>query len=504
MAYSDLLLYGLGQALAATPVVICGAVFLYLLYLLSLGIYNIYFHPLSKFPGPKLACATELFAVFHFVRGQRVKFSKKLHAQYGEVVRTRPNELSFLNERAWKDIYMHRQGHKQMQKAGIPARQNRAHAIIIAPDDVHARQRRLLSHAFSERALRDQEPLIQEYVSLLISNMRDDAKEGRETDMVQNFNLTTFDIISDLSFGESFGGLRMRTPHPWVQAFFDMATIGTIMTQLVLLKIPIISILVGLLVLPILRKRLGIMAYTKDKIEKRIDQGTERPDFMSYVLRHNDENGMSREEIQATFNVLMIAGSETTATSLAGCIYLLQKHPEVRQKLHAEIRNTFRDDKEITMLSVGHLMYLDAVVEESLRLYPPVPIALNRTTPPEGAAICGHWVPGNVAVGIPQFAAYTSPLNFVEPDSFAPERMLRDHDVKFDKDHKAVLQPFSTGPRNCIGRNLAIAEIKLILARIIFNFDLELVDERSNWLDQEVSSLWKKHPLMVRVKDVRV
>ena len=66
--------------------------------------------------------------------------------------------------------------------------------------------------------------------------MREDAKEGREVDMVQNFNLATFDIISDLSFGESFGGLRIRTAHPWIKAFYDIATIGTIMTQLVLLK----------------------------------------------------------------------------------------------------------------------------------------------------------------------------------------------------------------------------------------------------------------------------
>ena len=88
------------------------------------------------------------------MRGQQSKFSEKLHTQYGEVVRTRPNELSFIGDNAWKDIFMHRQGHKQMQKAGIPASQNKAHNIILAPDDVHARQRRILSHAFSERAVR--------------------------------------------------------------------------------------------------------------------------------------------------------------------------------------------------------------------------------------------------------------------------------------------------------------------------------------------------------------
>jgi cytochrome P450 len=298
--------------------------------------------------------------------------------------------------------------------------------------------------------------------------MREDAKQGIEIDMVQNFNLIAFDIISDLSFGESFGGLKMRTAHPWIKAFFDTAIIGTIMTQLVLLKIPIISTLVGVLVLSLLRKQLGIMNYTHNKIEKRIDQKTDRPDFMSYVLRYNDEKGMSREEIQATFKVLMVAGSETTATLLAGCIYLLQKHLRVQQKLSAEIRDRFLDDKEITMLSVSHLTYLDAVIRESLRLYPPVAIALSRMTPPEGAAICGYWVPGNVcllqvrlsylltamqvSVGIPQFAANTSPINFIEPDSFVPERMLQEHDAKFDNDRKAVLQPFSAGPRNCIGK----------------------------------------------------
>jgi len=271
-----------------------------------------------------------------------------------------------------------------------------------------------------------------------------------------------------------------------------------------MLKIPLLSQLVRMTVFPMVSKRLGMMGYTKGMIEKRIDQGTDRPDFMSYVLRHNDEKGMSREEIQATFNLLMIAGSETTATLLAGCTYLLQKNPRILQKLNAEIRDKFSDEKEITMLSVSHLTYLNAVIEESLRLYPPVPIALSRMTPPEGAMICGHWVPGNVSVGIPQFAAFTSPLNFAEPESFVPERMFHEHDTKFDMDRRAVVQPFSAGPRNCIGKNLAISEMKLILARIIFNFDLELVEKKSNWFDQKVYTLWQKHPLMVRVKNINL
>jgi cytochrome P450 len=228
--------------------------------------------------------------------------------------------------------------------------------------------------------------------------MREDAKADREVNMVEFFNLTTFDIVSDLAFGESFGGLKTRTPHPWIKAFFHFAMMRTVMVQITQLRIPVLSKLTIMLLMPLVSSKLGAMNYTKEKIEHRIDKKTDRPDFMSYVLRYNDEKGMSRDEIQATFNLLMIAGSETTATLLAGCTYLLQKNPRVLKKLQAEIRNSFAADEEITMISVSHLAYLDAVIEESLRLYPPVPIALNRMTPPEGAEICGEWVPGNVCL----------------------------------------------------------------------------------------------------------
>jgi Cytochrome P450 len=130
--------------------------------------------------------------------------------------------------------------------------------------------------------------LNQECVSLLVSNMREDAREGKEVDMVQNFNLTTFDNISDLSFGQSFGGLKTRTPHPWIKAFYDLIMIRPIVSSIMRLKIPLISPLIGLVILPMLPEQLGTLNYTSDKIEERIDQETDKHDFMSYVLKDSD------------------------------------------------------------------------------------------------------------------------------------------------------------------------------------------------------------------------
>lgn len=98
-----------------------------------------------------MSAATDVVSAFHTVLGKRSKHSEKLHAQYGDVVRTRPNELSFIGEHAWKDIYSHKQGHKQMAKAGRPT--GGVPSILNAGDDDHSRQRKLLSHAFSERAV---------------------------------------------------------------------------------------------------------------------------------------------------------------------------------------------------------------------------------------------------------------------------------------------------------------------------------------------------------------
>ena len=96
---------------------------------------------------------------------------------------------------------------------------------------------------------------------------------------------------------------------------------------------------------------------------------------------------------------------------------------------------------------------------------------------------------------------YHSPVNFHQPDSFIPERFLHDHDAIFENDNQAVLQPFAVGPRNRIGRNLAYVEMRFILSKVIFIFDLELDEARcSDWPDQKIFSLWEKGPFCVKLK----
>jgi len=97
-----------------------------------------------------------------------------------------------------------------------------------------------------------------------------------------------------------------------------------------------------------------------------------------------------------------------------------------------------------------------------------------------------------------QYVSYRLGSNFHRPEEFLPQRWLGD--VEFADDNRAVFQPFSVGPRNCVGRNLAYAEMRLILAKVLYNFDLDLDVKTGQWMDQKVYTLWEKKPLWVKLK----
>lgn len=181
-----------------------------------------------------------------------------------------------------------------------------------------------------------------------------------------------------------------------------------------------------------------------------MENGADRNSTVSHILKAQGEKGMSVEEMYTAAQVLIVAGSETSATALCGTTYSLLSNPETWQKLCAEIRGAFPDEKDITIQSTAALPYLNAVVEEGLRLMPPGPGTFPRTVPVGGKMVCDKFVPGGYSVGVHQVSTHRSPANFLEPLEFRPERWLGD--VRFEGDNKACFHPFSFGPRNCIGK----------------------------------------------------
>ena len=226
---------------------------------------------------------------------------------------------------------------------------------------------------------------------------------------------------------------------------------------------------------------------------------------------------MSFDEMAMTANIVVIAGSETTATLMSGVTWYLCKHPRVYEKVKEEVRETFKNEEEITFASVIECKYMLAVLEEGMRMYPPAPSMFCREAL-EDMEVDGVPVPRGTHVSVHQLAAYRSGENWTQPSEFLPERwtkegeegvfrddselwVLNRRDVLADfSPDRAVLQPFHVGPRNCLGRNLALAEMRLILARMLWNFDIELCSQSESWINQKIKTLWIKPPLMCKVK----
>ncbi|KAF2186550.1 benzoate 4-monooxygenase cytochrome P450 [Zopfia rhizophila CBS 207.26] len=481
------------------------AVFLHRLYRI---IYLLYLSPLRSFPGPKLWACSRLPLQFSMLRGRVHKDFMNLHKQYGPVARVSPNQLAFFTAQSFQDIY-NRTGSRNFKKdrTYYESPPNGVDHLVCAVDDaVHLRHRKLLAWGFSGEGLRTQESLVMRHVDAFIQGLDKETPRGK-VDICAWFTYTTFDITGDLMFGEPFGCLQESRLHPWIQLTFN--AIKALVFIGAAKQFPAFyAVLMRIIPKSILQKGIDHFNLSAEKVDKRLGMGTARPDFMSAMLKnglsekdgHYQENEkiMSRAELHSNAYILIIAGSETSATALSGITYYLCKHPIVLQRLLTEIRTCFSADADINFNSTAQLSYLNAVIEEGLRVYPPLVTGLCRLPPPGGDIVDGHFVPEGTTVATHCYVTFHSPSNFNLPEEFIPERWLGT-DKRFANDKREALQPFSLGPRGCLGKNLAYAEIRLMLSKLLYHFDIELRPESATWTDQDVYYLWAKPPLMVNL-----
>jgi cytochrome P450 len=167
---------------------------------------------------------------------------------------------------------------------------------------------------------------------------------------------------------------------------------------MVINSLPVVSGLFNLLLGGfILRARQAHFKYSTDRVDRRLAAETNRPDIWTQVLRREGDKALSLAEMHSNADLFMIAGTETTATLVSGLLYYLLMNPDKMKELQAELRGTFKTREDITMASLVHLKYLNACIEEGLRMHTPVPVGLPRVTPADGTAICGQWIPANAS-----------------------------------------------------------------------------------------------------------
>ncbi|KAJ4117491.1 hypothetical protein NW768_010854 [Fusarium equiseti] len=424
---------------------------------------------------------------------------KGLHDKYGPVVRFGPTDVSYATAEAWNDINGRKDSEKAQEFSVQPV--NGVPSMLTQDVTNHARMRRLFSPAFSERALKQQEPLFRKYADLLMYKISEVGEDGaKPIEMSQLLNFTTFDVMAELCFGENLNLLAQNEYSPWVKSIFESLTMLPIAS--IINYYPVFNALFTRFEpKSVTQQRVTHCQHSAERVDRRLERGSDQPDVWNLVLAAKEGKGLTVKEMHSNAELFMLAGSETTATLLSGCLYYLLRCPDKMEILLKELHSSFTSAEEITFERVTELKYLNACLKEALRIYPPVPIGSPRVVSRGGQQILGKYIPPETRVSVHHWSTYHSESNFKDADKFVPERWLK-KDARYAGDAVDAHQPFGFGPRNCLGQNMAMHEMRLILAVLLFKFDLELEEESRDWADQKSFALWIKSPLMMRAKPV--
>ncbi|TVY35049.1 Cytochrome P450 monooxygenase [Lachnellula subtilissima] len=451
---------------------------------LSILTYRAFFHPLRNFPGPFGAKFSGFSHVFRIVKESRNHVEvDKLHKKYGEFVRVGPNELTTILPDAvtiisgtgskctkppWYDCVTYPNVSLQLTRSRV----------------LHDKRRKIWDRAFTMKgemsfeciektisstdeallALREYESRVRTFTNELISVLG--SKTGQSLNASRWFNFYSFDIMGDMAFGQSFDMMKSGEKHSVIEILQEgMKPIGVLT--------PIAWMIPLLLDIPGLGGGIkDFIQYNKDRVAFRKENIPEKRDLFSWLIdaekQSNDPIHKDARWLWGDSALIIVAGSDTTATTLTHIFYHLARSPKVSSALRKELEAFYQPGSESEFKDLQEAPYLNGVINESLRLHPPVPSGLQRQTPPEGITIGSTYVPGNVVISTPFWSMGRLESCYKNAEEFLPERWEEDSELILNK---SVFVPFSSGPYGCVGKNLALMELRSVVARIVTEFD---------------------------------
>ena len=196
------------------------------------------------------------------------------------------------------------------------------------------------------------------------------------------------------------------------------------------------------------------------------DDGDVPMDFLSILLRARGRGEQTSRQLRDELMTMLLAGHDTTALTLTYTWFLLSEHPEAKRRVRAEVDEVVGDERP-NMDHVREFEYLEWVINEAMRLYPPV-FTIFRT-PRESVELSGYEMPAGATLMLPQWGVHRSERFWDDPTTFDPERFSPER--RADRPRFAFF-PFGGGPRHCIGKHLSLLEAKLIVATVVGEYDL--------------------------------
>lgn len=226
-------------------------------------------------------------------------------------------------------------------------------------------------------------------------------------------------------------------------------------------------------------------------------------DFLSAIVGAQEKGVLlSQTELQSNSAMLVMVGQDATVTCLSSTLYFLLRNPRHMMNLQNEVREQFRSGNEINSLAVAGLPVLNGSINEAMRLLSPANgTGTHRRS--NGGFVEGLYMPSGATIAVDQYTIQRSPKYWRDPEVYRPERWagVGKKGSEFEWDNHSAYRPFLLGPRACLGRELALQIVRLVLARLVFSYDLQMTNKEFVWeRDCNSSYLWLGHKVLVQVQ----
>ncbi|KAF3178847.1 hypothetical protein TWF225_004800 [Orbilia oligospora] len=473
----------------------------YIVYLIGLAVYRIWFHPLSKFPGPKAAAVSEYWEAWWNIwphKGGCLFEVERLHGVHGAAVRMGPNEIHVNDPRYYHELY--RLGSRYYKDPEMHKVLGAPSSTVAETDPVlHKIRRGALEQLFSRQSILKLEPMVMGKVERWSNKLEEHFQAGKPVPMEFALKSLTMDMVTTFAFGQEFGAVEdpgfMSIP---VRLFRNY-----LMSLHVIKAFPFVKLLQGLpyFIARHISSSVEMGRHLEDLSDGHINsfvdkwQNGDKPNFPTVIgrlLTPNEDKGFqvpSKQGIKDEVITLVSAGNDTTGiTSMVGLFQILS-NPKIYDRLLAELKTILpKVDSVAPYTELEKLPYLTACIKESLRYASAAASRTPRLVPPGGIYLPdGRFVPAGTRIGMAIYLIHFNPDLFPNPRVFDPERWLRDP-AEMTVQNK-FLVPFSKGSRACLGINLAHMELYTIMAYLIRRHDLKLYNTTAKdmeWWDMVI------------------
>lgn len=438
-------------------------------------------HPIARYPGPILCKVSKLYWTAIARKGQQHRLLAKLHKQYGDIVRIGPNEVSIANASAI-DPLMGAQGVPKGQSwSGRLPRNALPNLVGIRDKKEHARRRKTWQRALNPTSIKYYEGFLSSRTQQMVDLLA--QKVPGPINMSEWMGYYTFDIMGDIVFGDGPEMMKngdsnnlwhlLEESQKTLFLFGLVPWLGQLMLQ------------VGK-VIPLLPGITNYRNYTIGRVVERRQRGSPNRDLFHYLM---DDDGVLEDkptaaEVMSDSALAIIAGADTTTSGISSFLYFITRYPKVYQKVQEEVDSLGGD--LTSSEKQAKLTYLNATINESLRLLPPVQSGSQREVPRgSGVVMIGPYeLPEGTAAFIPFSLVQRDQRNFSPcPEMFLPERWLsKDLREKLEPDlfnekvpyrlNQSAFLPFSYGPANCVGKQLAYVEMRMAICLLLHRFTL--------------------------------